>query len=210
MKVGLLGGTFDPIHLGHLEAAAASLECAGLDQVLLVPAGRPPHKVGAIASAEDRLAMCRLAVEGRPGLGVWDWEVRRDEPSYTVETLRAFRRERPADEPFLILGWDAARDIRSWHEPDRVLELARLIVVGRPGLESPTSESLTEAGIEPRRVTLCLIGTPDVAATHVRRLAGRRQDLEGLVPGPVERFIRERGLYRTDAPGAHGDSRQPA
>lgn len=210
MKVGLLGGTFDPIHLGHLEAAAASLECAGLDEVLLVPAGRPPHKVGAIASATDRLEMCRLAVAGRRGLSVWDWEVRHEGPSYTVETLRAFRRERPDDEPFLILGWDAARDIRSWHEPDLVLELARLIVVGRPGLESPTPEALREVGIEPRRVTLCLIGTTDIAATHVRRLAGRRGDLGGLVPEQVALFISERDLYRADLPPRHGDSRQPA
>src|ERR1700674_813321 len=112
-RIALMGGPSDPIHEGHLEAAAAALECAGLDQVLLVPAGKPPHKRGTRAPAADRLEMSRLAAAGRPGLGVWDWEAQRSGPSYTVDTLRTFRAERPADEPFLILGWDAARDLRS-------------------------------------------------------------------------------------------------
>ena len=194
-RVGLLGGTFDPIHLGHLEAAAAALECARLDEVLLVPAGKPPHKRATRASAADRLEMCRRAVAGRPGLGVWDWESLRSGPSYSVDTLRAFREGRPADERFLILGWDAARDLRSWRSPEEVLRLARLVVVGRPGLDSPTPEALRLAGIDPERATLCLAGTPDVAATTVRRRAARGESLDGLVPGPVEDYIRERGLY---------------
>jgi nicotinate-nucleotide adenylyltransferase len=193
--VGLLGGTFDPIHLGHLEAAAAALECARLDEVLLVPAGRPPHKRGTIASAGDRLEMCRLAAAGRPGIGVWDWEALRPGPSYTVETLRAFRSERPADNPFLVLGWDAAHDIGTWREYQKVLDLARLVVVGRPGLAPPDAGALRSAGIDPARVTLCLVGTPDVAATRIRRLAARGQSLAGLVPAPVESYIRSCGLY---------------
>jgi nicotinate-nucleotide adenylyltransferase len=202
VKVGLFGGTFDPIHLGHLEAAEVALDCAGLDEVLLVPAGRPPHKKGAHASAADRFEMCRLAVTGRRGLGVWDWEVARSGASYTVDTLRAFRELRPADEPFLILGWDAAREIQTWNEQERVLELARLVVVGRPGLASPTAESLRAAGLDPRRVTLCLIGTPDVAATRIRRLAAAGRPLDGLVPPPVADYIREHRLY-----GAPADNR---
>jgi nicotinate-nucleotide adenylyltransferase len=194
-RVGLLGGTFDPIHLGHLEAAAAALECARLEEVLLVPAGQPPHKRSTHASAADRLEMCRRASVGQAGLGVWDWEARRSGPSYSVDTLRAFRADRPDDEPFLILGWDAARDLRSWRSPDEVLLLAGLVVVGRPGLDSPTSEALRLAGIDPDRATLCLAGTPDVAATNVRRRAARGDSLEGLVPGAVEAYIRERGLY---------------
>ncbi|HEY8759334.1 MAG TPA: nicotinate-nucleotide adenylyltransferase [Candidatus Dormibacteraeota bacterium] len=194
-KIGLLGGTFDPIHQGHLEAAAAAFDCAGLDEVLLVPAGKPPHKRGAHASAADRLEMCRLAAVGRAGLGVWDWEARRAGPSYTVDTLRAFRAERPADEPFLILGWDAARDLRAWRDPEAVLRLAGLIVVARPGLDSPTPEALRAAGIDPDRAILCLVGTPDIAATTIRRRASRRESLDGLVPGEVEDYIHQRGLY---------------
>lgn len=195
MKVGILGGTFDPIHLGHLEAAQAGVSCAGLDEVYLVPAGIPPHKDGAVASGADRLAMCRLAVAGHPQLRVGDWEVVRGGPSYTVDTLRAFHAERPADDPHLILGWDAAREIRSWRAPDEVLRLARLVVVARPGLANPDKESLQRAGIDPSRVTLCLLGTPDVAATEIRRLSARSAAIASLVPPAVEAYIRERGLY---------------
>lgn len=194
-RIGLLGGTFDPIHAGHLEAAVAALDCGGLDRVLLVPAGRPPHKRATHASAEDRLQMCRLAIRGRPSLDVWDWEARRPVPSYTVDTLRAFREARPADEPVLILGWDAARDLRSWREPAQVLALADLVVVGRPGLDSPTRAGLAAAGIDPDRATICLAGTPDLAATKIRRRAARGEPLAGLVPPAVEGFIRARGLY---------------
>lgn len=206
MKVGILGGTFDPIHLGHLEAAQAGVTCAGLDQVFLVPAGTPPHKDGAVASGADRLAMCRLAVAGHPQLRVGDWEVSRRGPSYTVDTLRTFHAERPSDEPHLILGWDAAREIRTWHAPDEVLRLARLVVVARPGLANPDRRSLEEAGIDPARVTLCLLGTPDVAATEIRRLSAGSGAIADLVPPSVEAYIKERGLYGASAgrPSAGG------
>lgn len=190
-----MGGTFDPIHQGHLEAAAAALDCARLDEVLLVPAGKPPHKSGTRASAADRLTMSRLAAAGRPGLGVWDWEALRPGPSYTVDTLRAFREERPADEPFLILGWDAARDIRTWRDPDEVLRLATLVVVGRPGLDPPTPEALRLAGIDPERAIPCGTQTPDVAATTVRRRAATGEPLGDLVPPAVLDYIHQRGLY---------------
>ncbi len=199
-RIGLLGGTFDPIHFGHLKAAAAALQCARLDEVLLIPAGRPPHKRGTRASAADRLAMCRLAAAAGAGLGVWDWEANRPGPSYTVDTLRAFGEQRPSDQPFLILGWDAARDLASWRNPEQVLALAALVVVGRPGLDSPTREALLAAGIEPAGVILCLASTPDVAATRVRRLAARGAPLEALVPLPVATYIRDHHLYRRPQP----------
>jgi nicotinate-nucleotide adenylyltransferase len=199
VKVGLLGGTFDPIHLGHLAAAATAAGCAHLDSVLLVPAGRPPHKGEALASVEDRLAMCRLAAADQPGLGVWDWEARRSGPSYTVDTLEAFQTERPDDDPYLILGWDAARDLPKWHRPAEVLALARLVIVGRPGMSAPREDDLRSAGIDPGRATLCLAPTPDVAATRIRDLAGRGEPLAGLVPPSVETYIRANRLY-DDAP----------
>ena len=199
-RIGLLGGTFDPIHLGHLSAAAAAVECARLDEVLLIPAGRPPHKRGARASAAHRLAMCRLAAGTVDGLRVWEWEAQRPGPSYTVDTLQAFREQRPGDQPFLILGWDAARDLASWRHPERVQALAGLVVVGRPGLDSPTPKALAAAGIAPAGVILCLASTPDVAATRIRRLAARGEPLEGLVPPPVAGYIRDHDLYRRPQP----------
>lgn len=196
MRVGILGGTFDPIHNGHLEAARAGLECGELDEVLLVPAGRPPHKRDIIAPARDRLEMCRLAAGSLERVGVWDWEVNRDEPSYTAETLRAFRAWRPADVPALVLGWDAAREIRTWYQPAVVLELATLVVVARPGLAAPTRAALVRAGLDPARVSLCPISTPNVTATRIRRLAAAGRSLAGLVPPAVADYVRQRALYR--------------
>ena len=201
MRVGILGGTFDPIHLGHVAAAAAAIECARLDSLLLVPAGSPPHRAEALASAEDRLAMCRLAAAGAPGVEVWDWEARRSGPSYTADTLEAFGSLRPADDAYLVLGWDAARDLPRWHRPDRVRDLARLVVLGRPGLPDPTEADLREAGIDPARATLCRTETPDVAATRIRRLIRRGESLAGLVPPAVETYIRANGLYREPRQG---------
>lgn len=183
------------------EAAAA---CAGLDRVLIVPAGVPPHRHPAVAAGADRLQMCRFAVDGRPRLEVSDLELRRPGPSYTVDTLRILARERPGDELYLVLGWDAARQIRSWREPDEVLRLARLVVVSRPGYAPPEPADLVAAGIDPARAVLCTVATPDVVATEVRRLAARGESLAGLVEPAVEAYLRRRGLYAGAAPPMEG------
>jgi nicotinate-nucleotide adenylyltransferase len=194
VKTGLLGGTFDPIHNGHLAAAEAALRCAQLDRVLLVPAAVPPHRPPALAPAADRLELCRLAVQGKQALDVWDVEINRPGPSYTVDTLAEFRKAFPPDdEPYLILGWDAARDLRSWHDWRRLLDLARLIVLGRPGLPLPTPEEL--AAITADGATLCTEPTPDVEATEIRRRAAAGESLAGMVPPQVESYIREHRLY---------------
>jgi nicotinate-nucleotide adenylyltransferase len=193
VKTGLLGGTFDPIHNGHLGAAAVSLRCAELDRVLLVPAGIPPHRAPAVASADDRLAMCRLAAAGAESLDVWDVELRRQGPSYTVDTLEEFHRTWPDDEPYLILGWDAARDLPGWHDWRWVLALARLLVIARPGQPPPTVSQLSAITTEP--VIVCTEPTPDVNATEIRRRLEAGESLTGLVPPEVENYIREHRLY---------------
>jgi nicotinate-nucleotide adenylyltransferase len=196
MRLGVVGGTFDPIHLGHVAMAEAAASCAGLDRVLLVPAGVPPHRAPATASPEHRLAMARLAADGRRGLEVSDVELRRDGPSYTVDTLRALTGERPDADLYLVLGWDAARELRSWHEPESVQRLARLIVVSRPGYPTPGERDLAGAGIDPGRVVLCDVRTPDVESTDVRRLAAAGESLAGLLDPAVEAYVRSHGLYR--------------
>jgi nicotinate-nucleotide adenylyltransferase len=195
VRVGVVGGTFDPIHLGHLAMAEAAADCARLDQVLLLPSAVPPHRGAAIADAADRLEMSRLAARDHPRVLVSDLELRRPGPSYTVDTLEALARSRPDDELFLVLGWDAARDLGSWREPRRVLELARPVVVTRPGWTRPSPADLAAAGIDPGRAVLCDAHTPDIEATEIRqRLEGGRQ-LDGLLDPAVERYIRTRNLY---------------
>lgn len=175
--------------------AEAAADCAGLDLVLVVPAGVPPHRGPAVASAEHRLQMCRLAVEGHRRLQVSDLEVCRPGPSYTVDTLRMLAEARPSDELYLVLGWDAAREVGSWYRPAEVLQLARLLVVTRPGHPRPGPAELAAAGIDPGRAGVCDARTPDVVATEIRRLAAQGGSLTELVAPAVERYIREQGLY---------------
>jgi len=166
VKLGILGGTFDPVHLGHLGAAHAAMSCAHLDHVLFMPSALPPHRAAALASAADRLAMCRLAVEDEPRFEVSDVEIQRGGASYTADTLEELARSHPEDELFLILGWDAARLFGTWRNPGNVKELASFVVVGRPGTQAPGPEQLVEAGLDPSRVVLCLRPTPDISASR--------------------------------------------
>jgi nicotinate-nucleotide adenylyltransferase len=205
VNLGVLGGTFDPIHLGHIAMAEVGADCAGLDRVLVVPASVPPHRGAATASAADRLAMARLAAAGHPRLEVSDLELRRPGPSYTVDTLRALAAQRPDDELHLLLGWDAARDIASWRSPDEVMRLARLVVVSRPGHPAPTERDLRAAGIDPGRAVLCDVPTPDVESTDVRRLAEAGASLADLVHPAVEDYLHRHRLYAAERD--HGSSR---
>lgn len=194
----MVGGTFDPVHRGHLALAEAALRCARLDRVLLVPAAAPPHRDPARASAQDRLRMCRLAAGGDPKLEVSDLELRRQGPSYTVETLAELARQNPGAELFLVLGWDAARELRSWQQPERVLEQATLVIVPRPRVPGPVPAELSAAGIDPARTLICRERTPAVSSTEVRQRLAKGEDPAGLVGPAVAGYIREHGLY---APG---------
>ncbi|MFZ0216570.1 MAG: nicotinate (nicotinamide) nucleotide adenylyltransferase [Candidatus Dormiibacterota bacterium] len=194
-RIGIVGGTFDPIHLGHVELAEAARRCARLDRVLLIPAGVPPHRHRPVASDADRLAMCRLAVRHHPNLEASDRELRRGGPSYTLQTLVELQRAYPGAGLFLVLGWDAARDLPTWHEPQQVLRLATLVVLPRPGLAPPTAADLREAGVDPARTLLCRPGTPDVGATDLRRRLRSGAEPDGLLDPAVLAYIREHHLY---------------
>jgi nicotinate-nucleotide adenylyltransferase len=185
VKTGILGGTFDPIHLGHLAAARAAMDCAHLDRVLLVPTGVPPHRPPTVADADDRLEMCRLAVAGDKRFEVSDLELRREGPSYTVDTLRELHRLYPGEELFLVLGWDAARLLETWREPAEVRRLARVVVVTRPGSGAPATT--TEI--------LCERPTPNISGSELRRAIARGDDVSDRLPEPVSAYIAQRGLY---------------
>jgi nicotinate-nucleotide adenylyltransferase len=194
--LGILGGTFDPIHIGHLAAARAAIECADLDRVLFIPSAQPPHRGAATAPAEDRLAMTRLAVEGEPRFEVSDIEVSRDGMSYTSDTLSEVHRNGPEDELFLILGWDAARLFKTWHEPERVNALASVVIVSRPGTETPEPSEIASAGLVPARVVDCFVETPDVSASELRKLLAAGESVDHKLPPMVERYIAQHHLYR--------------
>ena len=185
MRTGILGGTFDPIHLGHLAAARAAMDCADLDRVLFVPTGVPPHRPPTVAGPDDRLEMCRLAVAGEKRFEVSDLELQRKGVSYTVDTLRELHRLYPGEELFLILGWDAAKLLATWHEPEEVRRLARVVVVTRPGSGSPATT--TEI--------LCERSTPNISGSGLRRAIARGDDVSDRLPDAVAAYIARRGLY---------------
>jgi len=213
--IGLFGGTFDPIHCGHLRAAEEVRRRARLGRVLFVPSYLPPHKEpGAAAPAADRLRMVELACAGREGLEASPIEVEARETSYSILTLRRVRALAPEARLFFILGVDAFLDIGTWREHERVLEECLFIVIGRPGYElerardvlggrlrdrvTPAAEGDGLAGpLAPgASVFLMPIEAIDVSSTEVRARVRRGEGLEGLVPSAVERYIRERQLYK--------------
>lgn len=195
MRIGILGGTFDPIHLGHLAAARAAIECAQLDRVLLIPVGRPPHRRDTVANAEQRLEMSRLAADEDRALEVSDVEVRRGGISFTAETLDELKAMYPRDELFLVLGWDAAKQFATWHEPDEVRRMATIVVVTRPGSNAPDVPALKQAGLEDGSVILCARPTPDISGSALRRAIAKGEPVGDRLPPAVERFIAKNHLY---------------
>jgi nicotinate-nucleotide adenylyltransferase len=170
--------------------------CAHLDRVLFVPSAGPPHRAAASAPARDRLAMTRLAVEGEAQFEVSGIEVTRGGTSYSVDTLAELHRTHPDDELFLILGWDAARLFRSWHQPERVSELASVVIVARPGTDAPRSTELAATGLPPARVIKCMLPTPDVSASQLRSALAAGESVSGKLPPSVEAYIASHHLYR--------------
>lgn len=185
MRTGILGGTFDPIHLGHLAAAQSAMDCAQLDRVLFIPTGVPPHRPPTVAGAEDRLEMTRLATAGEERFEVCDLELRREGRSYTVDTLHELHREFPEDELFLILGWDAARLLGTWHEPEEVRRLAQIVIVTRPGSGTP----------DPGFGLLCERPTPNISGSQLRRAIARGEGVGDRLPRSVADYIARKGLY---------------
>ena len=208
LRVGILGGTFDPIHFGHLRSAVEVRECLQLDELRLVPSARPPHRDTPGATAQQRLDMVHLATETDAQLLVDDCELRRDRPSYTVETLEAMRAELGADATlFLILGWDAFCGLPSWYRWESLLDMASLVVLQRPEQDQELPEVLKDllaarsvgdasALTATRGEILCLAQTPlAISATHIRSLIGAGHSPRFLLPDAVLNYIETRGLY---------------
>ena len=197
MRLGILGGTFDPVHRGHLALARAAGDEVGLEKVMFVPAGQPWRKAGRmIASLEDRLAMLQLALEGEEAFEIGTLEIGPAGPSYTVDTLEALRVDQPDDELFFILGQDALGDLPNWHRPERILELAKLAVARRADV---SREALEGAGRRLpgmlERVVWLEMPLVEVSATEIRERARRGQPLVGMVPAAVADYIQQHRLY---------------
>lgn len=188
MRLAVFGGAFDPIHVGHV-AAIRELGARGLcDRILVVPAGRSPGKPPASASAVHRLAMVRLALDAVPAVEIREDELRRPGPSYTVDTLEALARERPDAALLLVAGADAWAGFKGWRRPERILELARPVVLARGG-ETPDPAALPHGAL--------VVSDFDVpaASSEVRVRLSDGRPADDLVPPPVLAYIRAHGLY---------------
>lgn len=199
-STGIIGGTFDPIHHGHLAIAEEVREALGLERVLFMPAATPPHKPGRpVTPAEHRLAMVRLAIADNDAFGVSDLEVARGGASYTVDTL-ALLRATSDGEPWLILSAEALAGFPQWRRPDRILDLARLAVVPRGGYE-PLDEAWVRAAFPGREERFRFLAGPllPISGSVVRRRAAAGRSVRYLVPDPVARYIAAHALYSNPA-----------
>jgi nicotinate-nucleotide adenylyltransferase len=195
MRLGLYGGTFDPIHLGHLILAEQCREACALDQVWLIVAGTPPHKPAARTSAQHRLEMARIAVAGHTKLVVSEIETNRPGPNFSVDTLRAIHQERPDDELFFLIGADSLVDLPGWREPSTVAELATIVVVNRPGLESLAPERFPDLGRNARPFLSVTIPPIGIASHDLRARLAEGRSIRSMVPRGVEAYIQAQGLY---------------
>ena len=201
MRIGIFGGTFDPVHYGHLIIAEHAREQAGLDQLWFVPSARPPHKVDQPITPFDRRAeMLSLALAGQEDKFRVE-TIERDRPglSYTADTLDVLNEQHPGTDWFLLLGADSVQDLPTWHEPLRIVDRATILVAGRHGYPHWTAEDLaTKLGTEPTHVRLQVIDVPliDIASRDLRRRAAEGRSLLFQLPHAVRVYISEKKLYR--------------
>jgi nicotinate-nucleotide adenylyltransferase len=197
---GLLGGTFNPVHEGHLALAREARRAFGLEEVWLIPGAVPPHKtMDGLASNADRLAMLRLAAADEPGgwLKVSDIEMRLPPPSWTLRTLVALRAEHPGRRFAFIIGGDTLAQLHTWHEPLRVLELARFVTLARAGYGKPEPAGIRLPPPWPERLLADYreAALPDVSSSGIRARLARGESIDGLVPEPAILYIRAHQVY---------------
>ncbi|MDX1507883.1 MAG: nicotinate-nucleotide adenylyltransferase [Woeseiaceae bacterium] len=208
--IGVFGGTFDPIHYGHLRTAFEMLQALRFDEVRFIPCGDPPHRGVTFASAEQRLEMVRVATEGQAGFVVDDRELRRDGPSYTFDTLSALREEFPRRSLGLIVGMDAFLGLPSWHRWDEILEIAHIVVAHRPGWKAPDigplGDMLNEHGTHRvddlhEKASGCVhihaVTQLEISSTEIRELVDAGRDPRFLMPDAVRDVIAESRCYGT-------------
>lgn len=207
-KIGLLGGTFDPVHIGHLRSAIEVLESCGLDEIRLIPGAVPPHRATPMVGAQQRLDMVRLATANVAGLQVDDRELRREGPSWTIDTLLSLRQELPAGtQLFFILGQDAFCGLPGWHRWQEILQHCHLLVLQRPHLPASLPAELQQLMQQKQAASVAdlqgagggivlLQQTPlPVSATAIRQARTTGKSIHFLVPDTVHDYIQHHGLY---------------
>ncbi len=198
-RLGILGGTFDPPHVGHLWLATLAADAMRLDRVVFMPASQPPHKGGSLVTrASDRLLMTRLAIAGDDGFDLTPIEMERPGPSYTIESVDELHRTYGADaDLYLIMSAGSLAEIDTWREPDALLSRIEWVVGPRPGVPEPDRAALeARFGASASRIHLLSGPSLDVSSTEVRRRVAAGHAIRYLVPRGVEELIVERGLYR--------------
>jgi len=200
--VGILGGTFDPIHLGHLALAEGAMHLAGLSRVFFVPNYQPPHKAGLpVTPAHHRAAMVELAIADNPRFGFLSLELERQGRSYTIDTVRALQAQHPDWRLAFIVGMDSLLEITTWRQYDELLRLIDLLVVSRPGHSTAEGEAmLARLGPLAARIRLLQIPGVAVSSSDLRQMAAQGYPLRYLVPEPVLRYIAEHRLYEGAEP----------
>jgi nicotinate-nucleotide adenylyltransferase len=196
MRLGVFGGTFDPVHFGHVRPVEAAAATFGLRRVLYVPARVSPHKQEPAADARHRVAMLALALAGRPDRSLWLRELDREPPSYTIDTLRELAAERPGDELWLLMGTDALAGFDRWRDPEGIARLARVAAFLREPFVGDRLRIPDVPGLE-KRLEVFDAGSVRISATDVRRDLERGGGAAGRVPEPVAEYITKQGLYGT-------------
>lgn len=195
MRLGLFGGTFDPIHLGHLILAEQCRESCRLDRVWFVVTGAPPHKRGERTGVADRLEMVRIAIAGHPAFSVSDIEASRPGPHYSVETLEAVRRDHPGDELFFLVGADSLADFPTWREPARIAQIATIVVVNRPDIDRARPAGLPDFGPGSHPLVAVTIPPIGIASSDLRCRLAEGRSIRYMVPRGVEAYIEANKLY---------------
>jgi nicotinate-nucleotide adenylyltransferase len=205
MKIGILGGTFDPIHLGHLAVAAETCRCLKLDRLVFLPAGQPYFKqLNTITPAEQRLEMLELAIRGEPLYSISKLEIERQGPSYAVDSVSRMKASLTLDaELFFIMGWDSLLSLPLWYEAPRLIQLCKIVASPRPGFPKPDISQIEAKlpGITQRSIVLerPLI---DISSTDIRRRVALGQPISDKVPPAVEKYILKNGLYLEKTPNS--------
>lgn len=201
MKYGILGGTFDPPHNGHLKIAAAARSALGLAQIVFIPAGQPPHKLDdPVSPAATRLAMLELALARHPDFVISRLELLRAGPSYTVDTLRELHQTLGDDaEIYFIMGMDSLQNFHTWHQPQEIVKLCKLAVLRRPGFD--VDLDTLEKQVPGVTASVVIIPGPefDISASEIRARVRRGESIRGLVPPAVAAFIKTNRLYKNGA-----------